>query len=83
MTPMIPAGVMAELRVRQFKLIQTAIDAVELYYVPSNESAELSRATAQNLINRYLSPALMAAPVRVSEIPPTPGGKHLMHESRL
>ena len=82
-TPMIPAGVMSELRVRQFKLIQTAIESVELHYVPSNEGMQLSRETAQNLVDRYLSPALRATPVRVSEIPRERSGKYLMHESRV
>jgi phenylacetate-coenzyme A ligase PaaK-like adenylate-forming protein len=82
-TPMISASVMAELQVRQFKLIQTAIDSVELHYVPSNECMQLSRETAQNLIDRYLSPALRATPMRVSEIPRERGGKYLMHESRV
>jgi phenylacetate-CoA ligase len=82
-TPRIPPGVMSELQVRQFKLIQTAIESIELHYIPLNESMQLSSETAQNLVDRYLSPTLKVTPMRVSKIPRERDGKYLMHESKV
>ena len=80
---MIPAEAMFELGARRFKLVQTAVDTVELYYVASPQSRELSRETAQKLVDCYLSPALRVTPLQAAEIPREPGGKYLMHESRI
>jgi phenylacetate-CoA ligase len=79
-TPMIPARIALELGVRQFKLVQTTREDVEIRYVLREGASPLATEPLQGLIDAYLSPGLRAHPRQVAEIPRAPGGKYLMHE---
>jgi phenylacetate-CoA ligase len=79
-TPMIPARIALELGVREFKLVQTTREDVEINYVLREGASLLATEALQALIDAYLSPGLRAHPRPVAEIPRAPGGKFLMHE---
>jgi phenylacetate-CoA ligase len=80
-TPMVPAKIAKELGIRQFKLVQTGAEDVELRYVLEAGAAPVAAAIAQAIIDTYLSKGLRARPVELAEIPRAPSGKYLMHES--
>jgi phenylacetate-CoA ligase len=80
-TPMVPAKMASQLGWKQFKLVQISRNEVELRYVLEAGAAPVSAATAQGIIDIYLSKDLRARPVEVAEIPRAPSGKYLMHES--
>jgi phenylacetate-CoA ligase len=79
--PTVPSNIALELGLRQYKLIQTTLRDVELHYVLREGAAELQPEVVQNIIDLYLSPGFRVRPVRVPEIPRSPSGKFLMHES--
>lgn len=79
--PTVPSKIARELGIRQYKLIQTTLSDIELHYVLRDGAAELQPEVAQKIIDLYLSPGFKVRPLRVAGIPPTPGGKFLMHES--
>jgi phenylacetate-CoA ligase len=79
-TPMIPARTAQELGIRQFKLVQTTREDVDIRYVLREGASPPETEPLQGLIDAYLSPGLRAHPRQVAEIPRAPGGKYLMHE---
>lgn len=81
--PTIPGDVMPDLGIQKFKLIQTTPQDVELHYMAPAEIPDLTQEVAQRLIDYYLASVLRVTPMRVSDIPRGPGGKYLMHESRV
>ena len=48
-----------------------------------NDGVTVDAEAAQRMIDIYVSPKLKAIPVKVSELPPAPNGKYLMHESLI
>jgi phenylacetate-CoA ligase len=82
-TPIFPAKEAYALGIRKFKMVQLSVDHVELRYTPWSEDAVISAEAVQNAICSYLSPDLKVTPVRVSDIPRSPSGKYLMHESMV
>jgi phenylacetate-CoA ligase len=82
-TPMFPAKEAYALGIRKFKMVQLSIDHVELRYIPWTEDTVISAEAVQNVICSYLSPNLRVTPVCVSDIPRSPSGKYLMHESMV
>jgi phenylacetate-CoA ligase len=83
LAPTLPAPAMLELGIRRFKLIQTTLRDVELYYVAAAEVPELTQEAAQRLIDHYVDPSVRADPRRVSDIPRNPGGKLVIYESKV
>ena len=81
LVPGLPAGLMWELGVRRFKLLQRTVHDVELQYVPRPGIDDIPAAGFQALVDRYLSPDLLVLPRRVADLPRTANGKYLTHES--
>ena len=71
------------LGVRRCKPVQTTPTDVEVRYIPMNDGVTVDAEAAQRMIDIYVSPKLKAIPVKVSELPPAPNGKYLMHESLI
>lgn len=82
-TPNIPPEDLLANGIRRYKLIQTALDEVEFLYVPFEGAAALPEEVAQNLIAAHVSPRLRVRLRKVEEMPVSPAGKFLMHESRV
>jgi phenylacetate-CoA ligase len=80
-TPTVPARVAREMGMRKFKLVQTSFTEIELRYLAEDGAQPVPQAVAQAAVDRYLSPGFVVWPVRVDDLPRTPGGKYLMHES--
>jgi phenylacetate-CoA ligase len=74
---------MFKLGVRQYKLVQTALDKIELRYIPVNPENELKQEIAQSLIDLYLDTSLRVNPIIVSELPRLANGKYFEHERLL
>ena len=69
-----------ELGIYRYKLVQISREEIEFRYIPATPETTLSIEQAQYLIDRNLSKAFRAIPVKVAELPNTPSGKYLMHE---
>jgi phenylacetate-CoA ligase len=82
-TPNIATAVLLDLGVRQYRLVQTAVDRVELYYVTHQPDAVLTDEVVRNLISLNIAPGILGIGIKVAAIPPSASGKYLMHESRL
>ena len=82
-SPGINSSDMFKLGVRQYKLVQTALDRVELRYIPSGPENRVSQETAQALIDLYLDKSLRVKPVIVPELPRLANGKYFEHECHL
>ena len=81
--PTVPSQIARDLGIRQYKLIQTTLNDVELHYVLRDGAGLLQSDVVQNIIDSYLSPGFKVRPICVTQIPRTPGGKLLMHESLI
>ncbi len=79
--PGLPAGLVWELGVRRFKLLQTTLHEVEFQYIPRPGNDDVPTSGFQALMDRYVSPDLKVRAVRVSELSRSPSGKYLTHES--
>lgn len=82
-TPTVPARVAREMGMRKFKLVQTSLTEIELRYLAEDGAQPVPQAVAQAAVDRYLSPGFVVQPLRVDDLPRTPGGKYLMHESMV
>jgi phenylacetate-CoA ligase len=82
-TPNIPPEDLLAHGIRRYKLIQTALEAVDFLYVLGDSQAELSAEIGQRLIAAHVSPRLRVRMQRVAEMPVSPGGTFLMHETRI
>jgi phenylacetate-CoA ligase len=82
-TPNIPPEILIELGILQYKLVQTKLDEIEFYYVPKSLEVVLSQVQAQNIISANISSTVRALPISVDEMPRSPNGKFLMHESLI
>ena len=80
-TPTLPARLASEMGLRKFKLVQTSLAEIELRYIPMEDARPLSSREAQDAVDRYISLGFVVRAVRVNDLPRTPGGKYLMHES--
>lgn len=69
--------------IRQLKLVQTAIDEVEVRYVPYNPATEVALAAAQRIVDNAVAPQLRAKPVKVAELPMRVDAKYFLHESLI
>jgi phenylacetate-CoA ligase len=69
-----------ELGIQRYKLVQISSTEVEFRYIPITPETTISDSQAQYLIDRNLSKAFRAIPVKVTDLPRAPGGKYLMHE---
>ncbi len=81
LVPGLPAGLMRELGVRRFKLLQTTFNEVELQYMPRPGVEEIAEPRFQALVDQYMSCGFTVRARRVRDFPRSPSGKYLTHES--
>ncbi len=62
---------------RQYQLVQTAVDKVELRYVPVNPDQANDVAGLTHYLRRRLHPSLSVTAIAVADIPRSAGGKYL------
>ena len=79
--PKLPHSVVHDLALRQFKLIQRTLTDIDLLYVPRDHTVQIAPDIAQGLIDRYMAPGFKVHCLRVDELPRSPSGKFLAHES--
>jgi len=79
--PGLPIGLMWQLGVRRFKLLQTTLNEVEVHYIPRSGIDDIPAAEFQALMDRYMSCDLKVRALRVNEFSRSPSGKYLTHES--
>jgi phenylacetate-CoA ligase len=79
--PMVDADDVINLGIREYKLLQRTLFEIDLVYVPASPEVVVTEADIQPMISLNFSPMIKARPVRVTEIPRSPSGKFLMHES--
>jgi phenylacetate-CoA ligase len=82
-TPNVGTSVLLELGVKQYRLVQTAIDRVEFHYVTFDPSAVLADDVVRNLVALNIGQGVLGIGVKSDAILPSASGKYLMHESRL
>jgi hypothetical protein len=82
-TPNIPTIVLMDLGIKQYRLVQTDLKRVELYYVTYEPDAVLSDEIVRNLISQNIGPDVLGIGIKRDIIPASPAGKFLMHESLL
>jgi phenylacetate-CoA ligase len=82
-TPNIPTVVLMDLGIKQYRLVQTDLKRVELYYVTYEAGARLSDEIVRNLISQNIAPDVVGVGIKKEVIAPSPAGKFLMHESLL
>src|SRR5579871_446387 len=79
--PKLPHSVVHDLALRQFKLIQRTLTDIDLLYVPRDHTVQIAPDIAQGLIDRCMAPGFKVHCLRVDELPRSPSGKFLAHES--
>jgi phenylacetate-CoA ligase len=79
--PSIPSRDLVALGLSKHKMLQTSLREIQFFYVPLDPAAGLDAGALQRLVDFYISPQVLATPVRVEAIPKSPSGKYLMHES--
>lgn len=82
-TPNIPPEDLIAAGIRRYKLVQTALDEVDLLYITTDPDAVLALDCAQRLIAEHVSARMRVRLEKVTEMPLSAGGKFLMHESRV
>jgi phenylacetate-CoA ligase len=82
-TPNIPTVVLMDLGIKQYRLVQTDLRQVELYYVTYDSGARLPDDVIRNLISQNIAPDVVGIGIKKDVIPTSPAGKFLMHESLL
>lgn len=79
--PLLPGRAAERLGVRKYKLFQTTLRDIELHYIPLDAGGEVAESLAQELVDMFMAPGFKVRCVRVAEIPRSPSGKYLLHES--
>jgi phenylacetate-CoA ligase len=63
------------MQVKQFQVVQTALDEIELRYLPQDGAAEPDAALIAEIGRRYIHPQVLVRPVRVAAIERHASGK--------
>jgi phenylacetate-CoA ligase len=82
-TPRFPPALLTRLGLKQYKLIQTAIDEIEFHYVPVETGTRIEQEFAQKLVDEYLDPSLSVVPINQQHLSRLKSGKYLWHEAKL
>ncbi|MEO6608369.1 MAG: hypothetical protein ABIN69_07855 [Aestuariivirga sp.] len=70
----------AALGIKQLKLVQSAVDCIEVHYDMMTGAENVSQADLQNLIDWEVAAGFRVVPVRTSVFPLAASGKYLKHE---
>jgi hypothetical protein len=79
--PTLSAKDVFALNIRNYKLVQTAVDKIDFLYVPHSPEVVVEEARLRALVAEGISPLFHVRGVKVEALPKSASGKYLMHES--